>query len=898
MTREIQSLFSLNRGIVSKLGLARMDVKRLSLAAEMQTNWMPRVLGSMSVRPGTQYIGGIRNNAAARFLKFIFATDDTALLELTDSVMRIWMSDTLLTRPAVSTVVVNGSFTVDPAAAWDGGSLSDAGGTVSWGSTQYLQLASNGTARAIAEQEITVAVADRGIEHGIRISIVAGPVSLRIGSTSGDDDYLSETILNAGTHSISIVPTGNFFVRFFSVKSYVVWVGECEIEGAGVVELPTPWTSTDLDKVRYDQSGDVLFVACKDIQQRRIERRGERPNGRSWSVAYYMTVDGPFKLDNVTKTTLTPNALSGNVVVTASVPLFKTSHVGSLFSITSSGQNVSTTTGVGGTATTAIRITGVDAERVFAVDVTGIITAGTVVDLQRSFDNTTWNNTAGNTFTSDTSKSEDDSLNNQIVWYRLILTSVAGGDTPTMAMHYSGGSIRGVVRITGFTDSLNVGACVLSDLGNTTASAIWQEGHWSDVTGWPTAVRLHEGRLWWSGINGVWGSVSDAFESFDELYVGSAGPINRTIGSGPVDTINWLLSLKGLAIGAQGAEYTARASSLDEPLTPTNFNLKCSSNQGSGDVEAVKVDQSGVFVDRSGIKVYETSFDVRNYEYVPHDLTELAPELGVPGIVRMDTQRRPDTRIHCVRADGAVIIAVSNKGEEVLAWWQFETDGVVEDVVTLPSISGNVDDQVYYVVNRTINGTAARYLEKWAQETDCRGASITKLADSFIISTGSVITGLGHLEGKEVVVWANGMDVGTASDGSLIYTVDAGQITLARGYQNVLVGLGYTAQFMSARLGGQQGASLNMQKRSAKLGLISAYMHPQGLKFGADFDHLDDLPAVEQGAYIVSGIHDTYDENTFEFPGLWTTDLRLCIQGQAPRPATVLALTMDLVVNT
>ena len=115
--------------------------------------------------------------------------------------------------------------------------------------------------------------------------------------------------------------------------------------------------------------------------------------------------------------------------------------------------------------------------------------------------------------------------------------------------------------------------------------------------------------MWWAGINGVWGSVSDAYDSFDETLTGDAGPINRTIGSGPVDTINWILSLQRLVLGAQGAEWLAKSSSLDEPLTPTNFNLKTASTQGSGAVDPIKIDQGGVFVNRSGTRVYELAFD-------------------------------------------------------------------------------------------------------------------------------------------------------------------------------------------------------------------------------------------------------------------------------------------------
>lgn len=888
MTREVQSLFALNRGVVSRLGLARMDIKRLSMAAEMQTNWMPRVLGSMSVRPGLKYIGGINNNASAKFLKFIFATDDTALIELTDSNMRIWMNDALLTRPTVSTTIPA------LAAPWTDADEGSAASTVA-GTT--LKFVGTGTDKAI--RKTTVTCTSPNIEHGIRIVISRGPIFVRIGSSDGTDDYLHETSLETGTHSFSITPTADFYIRFFSANIRESIVASCAIEAAGVLSIPTPWVAASLSDIRYDQSADVLFLACAGQQQMKIERRGERPNARSWSIVKYEPNDGPFKIQNITKTTLACSVLDGNGTLTASEELFNAEHVGSLFSISSIGQEVTKVSSASGEVTTSIRVTGVDADRIFVAEVSGC-TASTIT-LERSFDDLVFVPTS-KVYIADIAESIDDNLDNQIVYYRLKLTARVAPDTVTMRLSFSGGSIRGIVRVTGVTNETTASVEVLSSLGGLAASENWQEGEWSDKNGWPTAVKLHEGRLWWAGINGIWGSVSDAFDSFDEVYPGAAGTINRTIGSGPVDVINWMLSLKGLLVGAQGMEYTIRASSLDEPLTPMNFNVKTSSSQGSGNVDAIKVDNSGYFVNRSSAKVFDLSFDIRNYDYSSTNLMELAPEIGLPGIVRMDVQRLPDTRLHCVRSDGVVVIAVANKAEEVLAWIQFETDGYVEDVVTLPALDGYLDEQVYYVVKRSINGGTVRYLEKWAQEIDCRGGNLNCIADSYIHvqSSAKTISGLGHLEGEEVVVWADGFDIGT-NDSSATWTqsfkVSGGLVTLPASYTNVVVGLGYTAKFKSAKLGGQQGTTLNMQKRSAKMGLVSAYMHPRGIRFGADFDHLDDMPRVEEGYISPSSTRDTYDYNTFEFPGVWTTDLRLCVQGQAPRPATVLAVTMDLVMN-
>jgi len=369
-----------------------------------------------------------------------------------------------------------------------------------------------------------------------------------------------------------------------------------------------------------------------------------------------------------------------------------------------------------------------------------------------------------------------------------------------------------------------------------------------------------------------------------------------------VDVINWMVSLQRLILGAQGAEFSARASSLDEILTPTNFNLKACSTQGSAGVAPVKIDQNVIFVDRSKARVYQLSFTPQQADYNSEDLTIIVPDLGAVGIARLAVQRKPDTRIHAVLTDGTVMMGLTDPNENVLAWFTLNTDGSVEDVVVLPAAAGTTDDQVYYVVKRTINGSTVRYLEKWAQENVCTGGTLTYLADGYVSYSGSattVITGLDHLEGEDVVVWADGEDVGTDTDGTLLYTVSSGQITLATAASNVVVGLRYTAQFQSTKLayvnqGG--GSQLSEQKRINHIGLVLADTHSQGLQYGTDFTSLRDLPQLEQGVQV-SGVHTAYEEQPIEFDGTWSVDSRLCLQARAPRPATVLAAIIDMEAN-
>src|SRR5690606_39106549 len=119
----------------------------------------------------------------------------------------------------------------------------------------------------------------------------------------------------------------------------------------------------------------------------------------------------------------------------------------------------------------------------------------------------------------------------------------------------------------------------------------------------------------------------------------------------------------------------------------------------------------------------------------------------------------------------------------------------VEGVAVLP---GEDEDQVYYRIRRTINGSTKRHLEKMAMEQECNGGTINKQADAFTIIanvTGATVLGLSHLEGKSVVVWADGKDMG-------VYTVTGGSITLSEAVAaaDVLVGLPYQATYKSTKL--------------------------------------------------------------------------------------------------
>ena len=918
MAKVLHQILALNRGLVSRLALARTDLKRMALSADTYQNFMPRVMGSMMLRPGLEYIGSTKSNAASFHIPFVHATNDTAIIELTDSVMRVRIDEVVITRPAVTSKLNDWSGAAFVAGTnvsslfvnladvdlWQDNDVS--GGVSTFATGGYMSLLGNGVAAAIRDRSVAVSGANISVEHALAIVVNRGNVTLRIGSTLGGDEYLTDRTLRPGQHSIAITPTGDFFIRLSNADDITALVDSVTLgQSAGDMELTTPWAAANLQYVRYEQSGDVIFVACDGIVQKRIERQGAT-SPRSWSVVDYHPDDGPFLSLNTGPVRLKGSALTGDITLTAETAFFKSTNVGSLFRLTSAGQQVTKRIQAQNTFSNYIRVTGISTGRVFNITLTGpTFTATTTVTLQRSV-GTPGSWTDVTTYTAVNNVNYNDTLDNQIIYYRIGVKTGAytAADDLTAALTFSAGTITGVVRATEYLTTTTMSASVLTDLGQADVyTQDWYEGAWSPRRGYPSSVCLFDGRLFWAGKDNIWGSASDLFDSFDDLdtEAGDAKTIKKSLGSGPVDSVNWLQPVLHLLIGTQGASIVAKASSFDEPLTQTKFGLKPVSNSGTSSIMAARIDTSCIFVSRSTSRVTELSYDGGSYTYVPNDLTAVIPEIGLPGgFVRVAVQRHPDTRVHFVRADGTVCVLLFDKIEGVTCWVTVVTDGTVEDVVVLPgSSTAPEEDRIYYVVNRTIGASTKRYLERWAFEAKAQGAADTRLGDSGVYrsSAASVtVTGLTHLEGEQVVVWADGVCLADGENPKL-FTVASGAITLDTAAAVVYAGLPYTAKWRSAKLAvaSQAGAPLTQRKKVESLGVVLADTHHKGLKYGPTFDILDALPQMEAGKPVATDyIWTAYDAPAFEFNGEWTTDARICLQAVAPRPCTVLGIVMGV----
>lgn len=924
---------AMNVGVVDEDKLHRVDLERMRLAAQMQTNWVCDSVGRMFLRPGSTKIGSTPAGAQARIIPFVAAQSAAYILELTNNALRIYFQDILLSRPAVTAALTAPDFS-----AGTGWVLANGVGETSAIAAGKLNLSARAHgAKAFAKQQLTIN--EQGVEHAIRVVVERGPVNFRVGATGTSsttaanvtDELISNTTLDTGTHSLAFIPaSATVWVQMDTILPRTIVVDSCTIEAAGVVSLPTIWPTAAFGTLRPAQSLDVMYVAAGlgGLRQQKIERRGDNGSaGHSWSVTDYRPEDGPFLAAPTSTAKLTPGALEGNTTLTSDIPFFKAGHVGALFRLYHEGQAVDTYLAGASTFTPVWEVTGINEpninDRFFVYTISGTW-VGTLRN-QRSFDST---GTTGFHDYRDKQTStnvdltanvgpytNDDDDDNAICQYRIGFPAgkYTSGEAHIVSS-YGGGGGFGVGRVTAYTSPTSVNIEVLSPFAGSTATDSWLEGSWSDVRGYPTAVVVDDGRLVWAGADKLWESISDAYQAFDIDFVGDAGPIDRAIALGGRNEARWMLPLWTNILGCDARIARAGGSALDEAVTPSNLTIRDIGRIGAAAVDPAQLrDNRALFVEQSGKAVYEIDYVYMKGGYVASEFSKLSKELFQAGITEMVVQARPDQRVHCTTSNGDAIMIIEEPEQQVTSFIPISTSyatDIIESQCVLPALN-TLQDQLYRSVKRVVNGATVRFIEKVALDDETKPRTICKVMDAGLQfgAGAAIITGLNYLEGRTVVVWMDGAPVtdplitDKTLDDTMQFVVTGGQITLPRvPVTGGFVGLPYTARYMSGRLAyGVGQSSPVLDKMSiAGLGLLLADYCRSGVRFGTKFDDPDhpllSMPELnEKGQLapeVVLGVGK--DEYPIPMDGAIGFDERVCIEARSPKTVSVLALLLGI----
>lgn len=452
---------------------------------------------------------------------------------------------------------------------------------------------------------------------------------------------------------------------------------------------------------------------------------------------------------------------------------------------------------------------------------------------------------------------------------------------------------HGIVRIKSYTSSTVCVGVLEFPVPSSTATKYWQEPAWSTTRGYPRAITLHEGRLWFGGTKyrptTFWATAPDRFE---DLRIGSEADrgLEFQVQSDEANAIQWLVSHDGLVIGTKGAEWFY-GQRLGEDLP----KLRKNTSFGSAAVQARVVNESLVFIQKSQRKLRELAWD--GGQMACQDLTLLAEHFGDAKFLQMAIQRNPETVVWIVTNQGDLIGMTYERGQNVAGWFRYDTQGTFESVALVEG-SGE-EDEIWVAVKRTVGGSAKRFVERFQPDLirtiklDVQADLI--YSDSAVVYDGSAtatMTGLDHLEGKTVSVLADG-----APHPDLV--VDSGEITLQYTASTIIAGLPFTAKLEPTYLETSDPGSITKAFKKRIVRTCIEFWETLGCEISADggttYDPIefrsvsDDMDTAPP---LFSGIKEDAVQGSVD------RQVSVVLRSAQPLPMNVLSLTVRFTMGT
>lgn len=670
---------------------------------------------------------------------------------------------------------------------------------------------------------------------------------------------------------------GHQYCRFYRTGGQVV-------TGGVPYEIVSPYAAADLAMLKFTQSADVMYLVHPKYKPKVLSRLADT----NWTLTDFNYTEGPFAPVNLTSTTITPSALTGSITLTASAALFDALHVGSLWKLEHDveAQNISTSlTAIGATAS------------VKGMGQWSLTTRGTwtgKINLEKSEDGgTTWKKlrtySATNDYNVAASGNED-----ELVLLRVNAFQWTSG-TVNLDLQFEPYTAIGIVKITAVTDATHASGTVVKELGGTAATDTWHEGAWSAYRGWPAANVFYQNRL----------AFGNTAKEPQTLWISKTGDYTNFSVSSPVvdddaittplvsERVNAIRSLKAMSeiLGlTAGGHWKIGPGGDRSALSPTSVAAVQQGYYGASALDPLIIGNRILYTQEKGSIIRDIGYDFQSDSYMGSDLTLFAEHLfRGRKIVEWAYQQEPNGIIWCVCDDGVLLGFTYLREQEVWGWHRHETDGMFESVCTIP---GESRDEVWFIVNRTVNGQTRRYVEQMAARMETIDPADQYFVDSGLSYDGSPATnfsGLDHLEGKTVTILADG-NVHPRK------TVENGSITLANAASKVHIGLNYTCDMETLNIDfpTKTGTIQTRYKRITKATL--RVENTRGALIGSSFDKLYELKMRASEPWGAPIAIFTGDKEMAFNTGS-DREGHVCIRMADPLPITILAIVAEVTLD-
>lgn len=656
-----------SRGAIDPKLNSRVDLAAyFASLATCRNAYVPRSGGVVS-RPGTEFVGEtLYPSKAVRLIPFVFSADDAYALEFGDNYMRVIRDGAYVTETAVNIA-----------------SISSASAAV-------------------------VTATGHGYSNGDEVYIT-GVVGM--------------TEVNGLTYVVASAAANSFSIKYKQSLTAVDSSGFTAYSSGGTCSrlytLTTTYTETQVDDLNFCQAQDTIILAHPSHPPRKLIRSGHA----SWTLSVIKT----HRYE-------APRAASGTVGVagsgttkykitaifaadgTESLPCTGTSQ--NIASITQANPAVVTLTSHGYSNGDEVRIANVGGmtelnERQFIVASAATNSFALLNTNSTSYTAYTSGGVVARTHIQLTSAGTPTTTSPNVLSWSVpqLLTATSTTAASVYSIYRESGGIYSLIGSTSDT--------TFNDT-NLAANAAYTPTVYNELFlfagDYPSVCIFYQQRLILGSSTNkprtFWGSVIGDIYNFTVHYpLEEDDPFEFTIADNEVTAIRGFADLRRLLLLTDAAEGAANGDGSGA-LTNSQPNIRQYSHNGSGTLRPIIANTAVLYVQKQGSLVRDLSFDFGEDGYRGVDITAWnAHYLDGHTIVDWAYKKLPDSTVWAVRDDGALLSLTYVKEQQIAGWTEHDTDGEFENVCAIPE---GTETALYLVVQRTINGTAHRYVERMA----------------------------------------------------------------------------------------------------------------------------------------------------------------------------------------
>lgn len=425
----------------------------------------------------------------------------------------------------------------------------------------------------------------------------------------------------------------------------------------------------------------------------------------------------------------------------------------------------------------------------------------------------------------------------------------------------------------------------------------WRLGAFSDTTGYPSAVQIHQGRVFWAGTPALSRYVAYSRAGYPETFTPSKidGTVTDDHGgaydivAGRSDKILWMKDAPRLQIGTGGSIRTMGATDTDTIFSPRSVSARVEIRQGVGPTKPETIGPSTVHTNRFGTAIHDLYYDYQVNSLVAPELSVTSDHMLDFGADELHFQQEPNATLWAILGDGTLCTTTVERYEKVIGWARQDVGG---EVISGAVVPGDRGDELLLTVRRTINGQTVQYYEVVDppfERDDLEYAFFVDCGATYDDTPTNTISGIDWLEGEEVSILADGYVLPNA-------TITGGVLTLPNSYVASVVNFGKTieAECTLLRAPDQQpdGPALGHKRRVYKA--VFDLYETLGLQTVSDTGKVDELafrsaatPMNEPSPLITGKVRALID-------GGWESEGSFGFRSMRPLPATIRAINIGI----